>query len=784
MRRLQLSGFILTVSLTACTGQVLDYNPAADPDRDGRARGAAIDPNRPSSAPDLECDITKYGAVKIDLVAKDFAEQVFPKFTTGDGSCTGCHDPGGGRQFIVEADGKDTFFKARSQGFFADTAGSLLGRMVNADPKVRMPKGGEAWARADLVTLSDIACRVRAYDTQGGTSADESFPPELLMPFNGTKSTDYDNSFVNYVQLKNKVQSIFGDDWKRNGVDKFDANIDLFGGAVLAKGKTEARGASFEFLLAMDTLAADICKQATTNKTGPFAGEEVSAAVADVGGAVSRNFEFESLAVSPATRAATKSTNPAGYFCTNNCRFTFEVDVPAAGDYQMVLRGKADLDTAGVGPEVTGKIGTVEGKVSFTNTSAYEDKTIALKLTTAGKQSVTVLYGNNPTMAGGDRNMYFDAVKIVGPLGAMGTGTERADAAKKRIGALYERLFFRTPNADETDRAYALLTDVAQVTTVADGWTALCEGLVKHPDFLFTLPPSAAEKADAEREKLLLVAAAQTLLGRVPKASEFLTLTTSGFERAIDELLKSTDYRAYFFNRMQLRLESNGNEEVDEASRLWTLLATEGLPFEDLLTADYSVDPAYQKKSRPAEHGKSGVLTMKGYLAGKQGLPHYNYAARVLSGFMGSIFEVPAEAFDQRATSTAASTVDPTSLCFTCHQILTPLSYQRQKWNDDGTYRSKDANGADIDDSDQNLVASYPYKGVGIEAFSVKAVKKELFIRRMINTQFRLLMGREMRHSQEERTLYKSLWDVATSTHDLRAVTKSIALSDTFKRKN
>ena len=34
--------------------------------------------------------------------------------------------------------------------------------------------------------------------------------------------------------------------------------------------------------------------------------------------------------------------------------------------------------------------------------------------------------------------------------------------------------------------------------------------------------------------------------------------------------------------------------------------------------------------------------------------------------------------------------MDPTSICFGCHQTLTPLAFQRQKWADDGTYRETD----------------------------------------------------------------------------------------------
>lgn len=94
-----------------------------------------------------------------------------------------------------------------------------------------------------------------------------------------------------------------------------------------------------------------------------------------------------------------------------------------------------------------------------------------------------------------------------------------------------------------------------------------------------------------------------------------------------------------------------------------------------------------------------------------------------------------------------------------------------------------DEQGQAIDDSDRSLVATYPYKGNGIEAFSTKAVKKEAFVRRMIAMQFRLLMGRELRYRDDERDLYRQLWDVATTSQgDLKAVLRHVALSPTFTR--
>ncbi len=90
--------------------------------------------------------------------------------------------------------------------------------------------------------------------------------------------------------------------------------------------------------------------------------------------------------------------------------------------------------------------------------------------------------------------------------------------------------------------------------------------------------------------------------------------------------------------------------------------------------------------------------------------------------------------------------------------------------------------GAPIDDTDRGLVPTYPYKGAGLEAFTTRAVKKEPFVRRMINTQVKLLLGRELRSSTDERVLYKQLWDTTFANGgDMRAVLKAVAHSSNFK---
>jgi hypothetical protein len=376
-----------------------------------------------------------------------------------------------------------------------------------------------------------------------------------------------------------------------------------------------------------------------------------------------------------------------------------------------------------------------------------------------------------------------DWVKVNGPTEAS-TGTTRTDAAKAKVDTLYRRMLYRPSSAQEKTNGYALVKDLAGYEAeLPKAWSGLCEGLMRSPDFLFTLPPSYEARTGVEKDRLLLVKLAQDLVGRPPNATELADFEAGrkSWEQMVDGYLGSADFRAYYFHKMRIRTESEGTADTDEPARLWTYLATTGTPFQDLLTGDYSVSPDFTKVARPPEHGRTGVLTMKGFMQNKPGLPHYNYAARVMTDFMGSIFEIPSEVFDMRGAATAASTVDPTSLCFSCHQTLTPLAHQRLRWGDDGTYRTTDEQGRPIDDSDRGLVGSYAFKGQGMPGFAEKAVRKESFARRTINAQYMLFFGREMRHTQDERVMYKRLWDVSQANNgNLKAVLKTIALSPEY----
>lgn len=782
---------VLSLAAVSCQGVVGDYQlPGQEPGPifmmgggTGGSTGQGGGGTNPYVPPDVSCDPSIPTTVRLEDAIALFGSSVYPALTSGASQCVGCHGASSGRRFLVTADATETFHTARSSGFFKDEPGSLLSRVTNPDSAVRMPVGAPALNDATVQALAQVGCMVRTFEANGGPPADEQFPPELLMPYTGMAVSGYDNPFINFVQLKSKVKAVFADDWVRGGVDQFERNIGLFGGVNFTTHFVEARVASPDFLLGLDVLAPDVCGAAATNRTGPFAGLTLTDAVVDVPAQVETTVQIEALQVDPATGAGQASTNPAGYFCWTNCTFATPFVVTAPGTYRVTVRGKPTLDGNGGGPEISASIGATSGAtvMTFSNAAAYEEKSVDIVVASVGPTAVSINFGNDAVVNGGDRNIYLDYVKVTGPLGA-GTGTVRADAAKLKIDTLYQKLFYRSANTAEQDSTYALLKDLSGLGTTTDAWSGVCEALVRHPDFLFTKPPTVEKlTVQAEKDRLALVTLTQRAVGRPPTAAEFTKLGTDGFAAVVEQLVASTDFRDYYFNRIRLRIESQGTTVSDEPARLWTYVTFNGRSFEEVLTADYTVDEQFTQQPRPAEHGKTGVLTTKGYVGNKPGLPHYNYPARVLSGFMGSIFEVPPEVFAQRGTATAASTVDPTSICFNCHQLLTPLAHQRLKWADDGTFRTQ-LNGQTIDDTDRGLVPTYPYKGAGMEAFAVKAVKKEPFIRRMINTQFRLLIGREMRHTQDERVLYKQLWDTAFANGgDMRTVVKSVANSPTFR---
>ena len=334
------------------------------------------------------------------------------------------------------------------------------------------------------------------------------------------------------------------------------------------------------------------------------------------------------------------------------------------------------------------------------------------------------------------------------------------DLKEGKLTFLYRQL--GGPRVDLGDPTAARVVFRAPAREVEqEAWTGLAGALLKHPDFLFTRPVSlAATKDPLERRRLVLVKMAADLVARAPSTEEQKRLEDGGsLEEALDRYLSGEEFRRFYFHRVRLYLESDGTDEGDEPARLWAHVAFNDRPFQEILCGDYTVSADLARGTRPAFHGKTGLLTMPGFIKGKPGLPHFNYAAQVAEKFLGYVFEVPPEIVAMREGITAISTTSPTSVCYSCHKVLTPLAFQRSRWDDQGRFLEKDKDGKEIDDSDRQLVASYPFRGRGMEAFAERAKDTERFIRTIIDTHFIWYFGREMRFEADERTLYKRLWD-------------------------
>jgi hypothetical protein len=697
-----------------------------------------------------------------------------------------CHGPKSARSFKVTPSADETFHNAHGGGFLDNRAAGLLARLQGTDPASRMPLGAPAWSAADQAKVERVVCELAAMGGVGGDAVDEQFPAALLGPYGGPASNIYDNTFVVYPQLQSKVKAVFNDDWVRNGVDNFAANIGLFGGADFKTSYQEARSASSDFLLGLDALAKDVCGLAASKGTGPFQGIDTKAAVTDLPAATTTTLQAEDPAQMTPSVGGKDGKDGWMLWANGTLVSVNPVPFPAAATYRVTVRAKGSkADGKGPNFDVLADGGVLQ---SFADvTEAYADYVFEGPIE-VGAKSVVVRFTNDLVDAqGNDRNLTVDSVIVEGPLGGTGA-TAAADKARASISTINERMIYRKATPTEAADTYSLLNDLSGISgDLTDAWSGVCEAVLRHPDFLFTLPPSRAASTDeAERRSLLLVKIAQDLTGAPPSAADLAAVASNAksIDTLIDEYLVSTAFRDWFFHKMRLRTESDGTPEADEPARLWTYLATTGQPFQQLLAGDYAIDANFKKADRPAYHGKTGLLTMAGFIKHKQGLPHYNYAARVMTDYMGSVFQVPPEVLEQRALATAATTVEPGSLCFSCHQILTPLAHQRLKWNDDGTHRETDEKGAPIDDTDRGLVADYPYKGEGIEAFSTKAIKKEVFVRHTLDAAYLVLVGRPLRANDDERTAYKSLWDVAgSSSGDYRRVLKAILQSPTYQGK-
>jgi hypothetical protein len=396
------------------------------------------------------------------------------------------------------------------------------------------------------------------------------------------------------------------------------------------------------------------------------------------------------------------------------------------------------------------------------------DQECQVPVVVRARQSSPIIRVSHPLIANADATLVIDASKSYTVQGGELKFTWR------QVGGPSVAI------ADIHASKLEFVTPRKQVDQVA--WVSLCSALLRHPDFLFTRPPSLLQCDASQAQSLLLVKMALDLVGRSPTRMELEALNSG---RSLTDMatvyLDSEEFRDFYFHRIRLYLESQGTVEQDEPVRLWCHVAFNDLPFKEILTANYTIDVNGKKVDRPAYHGKTGILTTPGFIQGKPGLPHYNYAAQVSMLFLGYVYEVPAEIVELREGVTALGTTDPNSVCYSCHKILTPLAFQRLNWDDDGKYREVNEDGLAIDASDRSSAEDYPFVGNGLEAFATQAVEKERFIRTLINTHFSFYFGRPMRHREDERDLYRRLWDdVHANNFQIRSLIHAIVTSPEY----
>lgn len=765
----------------------------------------------------------------VEAHAERFAQQVMPLLTRArrEGGCVSCHTMDSGRTLRIDDDGVATFHRINGASLLDLTnGGSMLHRLARRD-EAAMPPGGPSWSEAEVGALYSLMCDMRRGPPP--PPADEVFPPELLQPWTGGASTTYDNTTLTYRQLRGRIVTQFGDTWVRDGVDRFAANVARFGGVDFSRAFVPQRQVTADYILGLESLAQDVCVKAAQEGTGPFQGLDLRAPVLDEPPSATWQHQLENTTrtgetpladaqgwtVTAAATGRGGSTNPAnqeldprylGLFSNSTASGPYVA--PITGTYRVTVRARGTE----LPPDLPRLVLYVNGvsRATFNIPADAEPSTAAREWTlstvdlplSGGEQQLGVGFNNDayvpctpPPEAGlcGDRNLLLDWIRVEGPLPGTTIGAPGGvRAGKDRIATLLSRILLRpareAPGDDELAPLHALL--LAQESIDGDrvrAWAGVCEGLLQHPDFLFTRRPSAEAPTNLEPARALFVRTALDLLDRPPTAAE-LAVFDAGTPRAtfIDEWLQSAEFRAAFFHKVQLLLESDGTDEANEPARLWLHLAMRDAPMRELLTAGYTTRATradltdLEAAPRFAEYGATGLLVMRGYLKNKPGLPHYNYAARVLSDFLGHVFEVPPDIVDTRAGATPVSTTQPGTVCFSCHQLLTPLAHQRLGWADDGLPRSTQ-NGAPIDDSDRNMVPSYPYRGRGMAAFANKAVRKERFLRRMANSQVEMLLGRPMRHDTDERGLYAALWSVMNGGEgSFRAVLRAVLLSPEY----
>ena len=217
-------------------------------------------------------------AAKDGDLSQRFARDIWPLLTRADANCVACHGKNNPSQLHFPADAESSYRQLLAEGRFdPHNPSSLLARIAATDPGQQMPPTGmHAWSDADKAQLKafmDAVTQSTAEADTHGPRPDEQFPPALLLAYTGPKRVDgLDNTFLSYYQLRHKIATLFGDDWRRGGQDRYIQNLAQLGGADFVTRFDESTRPTPSYLSAVGELAADASSRAYLAKTGPFAG--------------------------------------------------------------------------------------------------------------------------------------------------------------------------------------------------------------------------------------------------------------------------------------------------------------------------------------------------------------------------------------------------------------------------------------------------------------------------------------------------------------------------------
>lgn len=168
--------------------------PGAPPDAPGDDTAEAPDAGTAGEPPDPQptyqyaCDTSLLPAVSEASVRADFAAEIHPLLVRSEGGCIGCHATS--ERFRVTESADETFEHLRNKGMFSDGSEGILGRLLHADPALRMPKDQPAWTDDALARVGDFLCKLSAVAAEACATTIDPGPA----PLRRLTPEEYDNT--------------------------------------------------------------------------------------------------------------------------------------------------------------------------------------------------------------------------------------------------------------------------------------------------------------------------------------------------------------------------------------------------------------------------------------------------------------------------------------------------------------------------------------------------------------------------------------------------------------